>query len=39
VRKGIITHEEYEEVVQGMVRDIDNKIEDSVRTQLGADGE
>ena len=38
IQKGIITHEEFETMVNAMVRDIDNKVYQGVLKDLGLDG-
>ncbi len=37
IQNGLTTHEKFEEMADAMVRDIDNKVEASVRKDLGAD--
>lgn len=37
IRAGLTTHEEFEEMVSGMVRDIEQKTEEAIRKSVGAD--
>jgi ribosome assembly protein YihI (activator of Der GTPase) len=35
VKAGLTTHEEFEEMVEAMVRDIDNKVKENLAKELG----
>lgn len=39
IKHGLTTHEEFEETATAMVRDIDNKVLENLRKELGADKE
>lgn len=37
IRHGLVTHEEFEEMASAMVRDIDSKVLENLKKELGAD--
>lgn len=39
IKHGLTTHEEFEEMADAMVRDIDNKVLEGVKKDLGLDDE
>jgi hypothetical protein len=39
IKAGLTTHEEFEQMVNAMVRDIDSKVLENLRKELGADTE